>query len=120
VWAYTHVPNGYAGDVTDVILNQIERFAPGLRDRIVGRHVISPGAYEAYDPNLVGGDIAVGANDLRQLVVRPRLTLGPYTTGIPGVFLCSAATPPGPGVHGMCGHNAALRAMRYLDDTCGG
>jgi phytoene dehydrogenase-like protein len=120
VWAYTHVPNGYAGDVTDVMLNQIERFAPGLRDRIVGRHVTSPADYEAYDPNLVGGDIAVGANDMRQLVVRPRLTLGPYTTGIPGVFLCSAATPPGPGVHGMCGHNAALRAMRYLDRSSAG
>ena len=115
IWAYAHVPHGYSGDASEAIVNQIERFAPGLRDRIVGRHVITPAGYEEYDPNLVGGDIAVGASDLRQLLLRPRITLDPYATGIPGVYLCSAATPPGPGVHGMCGYHAAQRALRYYE-----
>ncbi len=119
IWAYTHVPNGYSHDATDAILGQLERFAPGLRERIVGRHVMTPAAYEDYDANLVGGDIAVGANDVRQMLIRPRLTADPYATGIPGVYLCSAATPPGPGVHGMCGHHAALRALRYYRDGVG-
>ena len=120
VWAYTHVPNGYRGDASDAILGQLERFAPGLRERIVGRHVTTAAAYEDYDANLVGGDIAGGANDVRQMLIRPRLTADPYATGIPGVYLCSAATPPGPGVHGMCGHHAALRALRYYRDEFGG
>jgi phytoene dehydrogenase-like protein len=119
IWAYTHVPNGFEGDATEAILGQMERFAPGLRERIVGRHVTTPAAYEAYDANLVGGDIAVGASDVRQLLIRPRPTIDPYATGIPGVYLCSAATPPGPGVHGMCGHHAALRALRYYRDRWG-
>jgi phytoene dehydrogenase-like protein len=117
VWAYAHVPNGYPDDITDVIIGQIERFAPGLRDRIVGRHALPPVALEAYNPNYVGGDIATGATDLGQLLIRPRLARDPYTTGIPGIFLCSAATPPGPGVHGMCGHHAARSALRYLYDS---
>jgi phytoene dehydrogenase-like protein len=117
VWAYAHVPHGYPHDATDVIIGQIERFAPGLRDRIVGRHALSPAALEAYNPNYVGGDIATGATDLRQLLARPRLARDPYATGVPGVFLCSAATPPGPGVHGMCGHHAARSALRYLDNS---
>jgi phytoene dehydrogenase-like protein len=114
VWAYAHVPSGYPHDVTESILRQIERFAPGVRERILGQHVMSPAAFEAYNPNYVGGDIAAGASDLRQLVVRPRLAADPYATGIPGVYLCSASTPPGAGVHGMCGHHAARRALRYL------
>lgn len=114
VWAYAHVPNGYPGDATEVVLDQIERFAPGLRDRIVARHAISPAGFEAYNANYVGGDIATGASDPRQMVLRPRASLHPYDTGIPGMYLCSAATPPGAGVHGMCGYHAARRALRYL------
>jgi phytoene dehydrogenase-like protein len=119
IWAYTHVPKGYRGDATDAILGQLERFAPGLRERIVGQHVMTPAAYEDYDANLVGGDIAAGATDVRQLLLRPRLAADPYATGIPGVYLCSAATPPGPGVHGMCGHLAALRAWHYYRQAFG-
>jgi phytoene dehydrogenase-like protein len=114
IWAYAHVPNGYTGDATEAIIDQIERFAPGVRDRIVGQHVMSPTDLQAYNPNYVGGDIAGGANDPRQLLLRPRLARDPYATGIPGVYLCSASTPPGAGVHGMCGHHAANRALRYL------
>jgi phytoene dehydrogenase-like protein len=114
VWAYAHVPRDYPHDVSEAIISQIERYAPGVRDRIVGRHVMSPQAFEAYNPNYVGGDIAGGASDGRQLVVRPRAAGDAYSTGIPGVYLCSAATPPGAGVHGMCGHHAATRALQYL------
>lgn len=114
LWAYAHVPHGYTGDATEAILDQLERFAPGLRDRIVGRHTSGTTAMEAYNPNYVGGDIATGANDPWQVVVRPRLAVDPYATGIPGVFLCSAATPPGGGVHGMCGAGAARSALRFL------
>jgi phytoene dehydrogenase-like protein len=117
IWAYAHVPNGYPHDATEIVLNQIERFAPGTRDRIVGRHVMTPAEFEAYNPNYAGGDIAGGANDPRQLVLRPRLALDPYATGIPGIYLCSAATPPGAGVHGMCGHNAARSALKYVGVT---
>jgi phytoene dehydrogenase-like protein len=119
VWAYAHVPNGYPHDATDTVINQIERFAPGLRDRIVGRHVMTPADFEAYNPNYAGGDIAGGANDLRQLVLRPRAARDPYATGIPGVYICSAATPPGAGVHGMCGHNAARSALKQLETAWG-
>jgi phytoene dehydrogenase-like protein len=114
IWAYAHVPSGYPLDASEAIIDQIERFAPGVRDRIVGRHEMSPATFEAYNANNIGGDIAGGANDLRQLVARPRLAVDPYNTGIPGVYLCSAATPPGAGVHGMCGHHAANRALAYL------
>lgn len=114
VWAYAHVPNGYPGDATPAILDQIERFAPGLRERIVGRHAAGPAALEADNANYVGGDISSGAITPWQLVARPRLSPNPYATGIPGVWLCSAATPPGPGVHGMCGYNAAKRVLREL------
>jgi phytoene dehydrogenase-like protein len=114
VWAYAHVPHGYTGDATSAIIDQLERFAPGLRERIVGQHVCSPHAFEVYNSNYVGGDIATGANDPWQVLIRPRLALDPYSTGIPGVFLCSAATPPGGGVHGMCGANAARSALRVL------
>jgi phytoene dehydrogenase-like protein len=114
VWMYAHVPRGYDGDATGAILGQVERFAPGLRERIVGQHVMSPGAFGDYNANYVGGDISTGANDLRQMLFRPRPALDPYATGIPGVYLCSAATPPGAGVHGMCGYHAARSALRHL------
>lgn len=114
VWAYGHVPHGYPGDATEPILDQMERFAPGLRERIVARHVSPPAEIEAANPNLVAGDIAAGANDARQLLFRPRLSPNPYSTGIPGVFICSAATPPGAGAHGINGYNAAEAVMRTL------
>lgn len=112
--AYAHVPHGYGGDATDAILGQIERFAPGTRDRIVAMSVRSTTEIAGLNPNYVGGDITTGANTARQLVMRPRLALDPYATGVPGTYLCSAATPPGAGAHGMCGHNAALAALRRL------
>jgi phytoene dehydrogenase-like protein len=114
VWAYAHVPSGYEGDATEALLDQVERFAPGLRERIVGRFVRSTAEMAAYNPNYVGGDIITGANTGLQTMIRPRLTLDPYGTGIPGVYICSAATPPGPGAHGMCGFNAAEVALRSL------
>lgn len=114
IWAYAHVPNGYPGDATDTIIDEIERYAPGLRDRIVGQHSWNPAQFEAYNPNYAGGDVATGANDPWQLLVRPRLAIDPYWTGIPGVFICSAATPPGIGIHGMCGANAAQSALKVL------
>jgi phytoene dehydrogenase-like protein len=114
VWAYAHVPAGYTGDATEAMLDQLERFAPGTRNRIRAQVAKSPMALARYNANFVGGDIANGANDLRQLLLRPRLTPRPYRTGVPGVYLCSAATPPGAGVHGMCGHNAAKAALADL------
>jgi phytoene dehydrogenase-like protein len=115
VYSYAHVPAGYAGDVTGRIEAQIERFAPGFRERILKRHVRSVGAIEAHNMNYVGGDVVTGSNDTRQLLFRPRVALNPYSTGIPGVYLCSAATPPGAGAHGMCGFNAATAALRHLE-----
>ena len=103
------------GDGEQVVLDQLERFAPGLRERVVATAVRTPADFEADNPNYVGGDIAGGANDLRQLLARPRLAADPYATGLPGVYLCSAATPPGAGVHGMCGYRAATRALGWLD-----
>ncbi|WP_214369383.1 phytoene desaturase family protein [Pseudonocardia sp. H11422] len=114
VWAYAHVPHGYPGDATDRVLAQIERFAPGLRERIVGSSVRSAPELAAYNANFVGGDIVTGANTGLQVLMRPRVALDPYNTGIPGVFICSAATPPGAGVHGMCGANAARAALKHL------
>lgn len=114
VWAYAHVPHAWEGDATEALLAQIERFAPGTRERVVGMSVRSAAAMEEHNGNYVGGDILNGANSSMQLAIRPRLAVDPYATGLPGVFLCSAATPPGAGVHGMCGHNAAASALRYL------
>ena len=114
VWAYAHVPTGYDGDATPLIESQIERFAPGFRERIVGRHTWSPAALEAYNANYVGGDIAGGSHGGLQLIGRPRLSPDPYWTGVPGLYLCSASTPPGAGVHGMCGANAARSALEAL------
>lgn len=113
VYAYAHVPRGYAGNLTEVITSQIERFAPGFRERIVGTLVTDP-AELAGNPNFVGGNILTGAKDLRQLLFGPRTTLQPYDTGAAGHYLCSAATPPGPGAHGMCGAHAAARALDHL------
>jgi phytoene dehydrogenase-like protein len=117
VWTYAHVPNGYTGDATEAIIAQIERFAPGFRDRIVGQAIRSTTQMGAYNLNYVGGDIMTGAKDIRQLTFGPRITLSPYTIGISGMYICSAATPPGPGAHGMCGANAAGQAISYLNTT---
>ncbi|MFD7441217.1 phytoene desaturase family protein [Streptomyces sp. NPDC059909] len=116
VWTYAHVPAGYSGDATEAIIAQIERFAPGFRDRIVGTAVRTTPGFAAYNPNYVGGNIMTGAKDIPQLLFGPRPTLHPYDTGLPGHYLCSAATPPGPGAHGMCGAHAAARALRHLGD----
>ncbi len=111
-WAYCHVPNGSSVDMTEPILAQIERFAPGFRDLIIGSHAMGPAELEAYDPNYVGGDINGGRQDALQLFTRPAIRLDPYSTPDPSVFLCSASTPPGGGVHGMCGYHAAQSALR--------
>lgn len=112
LWGYCHVPAGSTLDQTAAIEAQIERFAPGFRDRIVGRHVMGPAAMEAHDANYVGGDITGGVGDLRQLVARPTLGLHPWVTPLRGVYLCSSSTPPGGGVHGMCGWHAAREVLR--------
>jgi phytoene dehydrogenase-like protein len=114
IWAYAHVPRGCTTDVTDSVIAQIERFAPGFRDRIIAVHARSAREIAAYNPHYVGGDISAGANTTRQLVLRPRITVNPYDLGVPGVYLCSSATPPGAGVHGMCGFNAAEAALGRL------
>ncbi|MGJ9422191.1 phytoene desaturase family protein [Aeromicrobium sp. CF3.5] len=113
VWAYAHVPANYAGDATEAVIAQIERFAPGVRDRIVATATTSPAQWEAYNPNYVGGDIGGGANDPWQLLMRPRLSPHPYLIG-DGLYLCSASTPPGAGVHGMSGFHAASLAVDRL------
>jgi len=115
VWSYAHVPNGYDGDAERAITDQIERFAPGFRERIVATAVRSTGEIAAQNQNYIGGDIVTGANTTVQVLIRPRLALNPYSTGIPGVYICSAATPPGAGVHGMNGFNAARSALRHLN-----
>jgi phytoene dehydrogenase-like protein len=114
VWTYAHVPNGFTGDATEAILAQIERFAPGARERVVAMVARSPAELAGYNANYVGGDIITGANTSGQLLFRPRFAVDPYATGIPGVYLCSAATPPGAGVHGMCGYHAARSALKHI------
>jgi len=111
-WAYCHVPNGSTVDMTERIEAQVERFAPGFRDCILARSTLDPAALEAHNANYVGGDINAGAATLRQTLARPVASLSPYSTPLSGVFLCSASTPPGGGVHGMCGFNAAEAALR--------
>ncbi len=111
-WGYAHVPNGSNEDALARIESQIERFAPGFRDLILARHVTNPAAMEAYNPNYVGGDIAGGVQDLAQLYARPVARLDPYSTPARDIFICSASTPPGGGVHGMCGYHAARSALR--------
>jgi phytoene dehydrogenase-like protein len=111
-WAYCHLPNGSTFDMTDRIEAQIERFAPGFRDRIIARHTMGPADFERHNPNLVGGDIGGGEATLRQLFFRPALRPVPYATPAPDIFICSSSTPPGGGVHGMCGYHAARTALR--------
>jgi len=113
-WAYCHVPHGSTEDVGDSIDRQIERFAPGFRDRILGRHTINTAQYEEYNANYIGGDIAGGANTMMQFLTRPFPKLDPYATPNPRIFLCSSSTPPGAGVHGMCGHLAAKSVLRRV------
>lgn len=114
VWTYAHVPNGYPGDATEAMIAQIERFAPGFRERVIGYHVRSTTELSVYNSNYVGGDINTGAKDARQLIFGPRTTLWPYSLGVRGLYICSAATPPGPGAHGMCGFHAARQALHHL------
>ena len=112
LWGYCHVPNGSTVDMTDRIEAQIERFAPGFRDRVVARHAMNTEAVERHDANYIGGDINGGIADLRQFVARPTFGLHPWRTALDGVYLCSSSTPPGGGVHGMCGWHAAHEALR--------
>ncbi len=111
LWAYCHVPNGSEADMTEPITAQIERFAPGFQDRVLATHTLSAPELEGYNANYVGGDINGGIQDLRQLFTRPAVRLNPYTTPNPRLFICSSATPPGGGVHGMCGYWAARAAL---------
>jgi len=108
-WGYCHVPNGSTFDMTERIESQVERFAPGFKETIQARCVSTPAVLEQHNANLVGGDISGGANNLAQLFFRP--TRKAYSTAVPGLYLCSSSTPPGGGVHGMCGYHAARRAM---------
>jgi phytoene dehydrogenase-like protein len=110
-WAYCHVPNGSSADMTEPILAQLERFAPGAGKRIVGRSAMGPAAFEAYNANHVGGDINGGLQDIRQLWTRPAIRWDPYSSPDPALFICSSSTPPGGGVHGLCGWYAARSAL---------
>jgi phytoene dehydrogenase-like protein len=113
-WGYCHVPNGSSVEMTERIEAQVERFAPGFRELVLARHTMGPAELEAHNRNLVGGDLNAGAMDLGQLLFRPVRRLVPYRTPLEGVYLCSAATPPGGGVHGMCGYSAARAALKDL------
>lgn len=113
-WAYCHVPNGSTLDMTQVIERQIERFAPGFRDCILARHTRNCVEYEQYNANIIGGDIGGGANRMQQVFARPRLAVDPYATPNPRIFIGSSSTPPGGGVHGMCGYWAAQSVLRRL------
>ncbi|MFH8788223.1 phytoene desaturase family protein [Streptomyces roseoverticillatus] len=113
-WVYGHVPSGWEGDATEVIERQIERFAPGFRDLVLARATAGPPQLAARNANYVGGDFAIGSVAGLRLIIRPKLARVPYATAHPAVFLCSSATPPGPGVHGMCGHHAAKAVWRRL------
>jgi phytoene dehydrogenase-like protein len=114
IWAYAHVPFGYTGDATAAVVDQIERFAPGFRDQIIATVSTSAAELQAYNPNYIGGDIVGGANDRLQVIFRPRIAVNPYAIGVPGVYLCSQSTPPGAGIHGLCGYHAADAALRWL------
>jgi phytoene dehydrogenase-like protein len=113
-WAYCHVPNGYGGDASGAIEQQVERFAPGFRDRILARSILTPADLQRRNANLIGGDITGGMMDLRQVFARPVLRPTPYRTPLRGVYICSASTPPGGAVHGMCGYHAARAALGEL------
>jgi phytoene dehydrogenase-like protein len=114
LWGYCHVPHGCDIDMTDAIERQIERFAPTFRERVLARHVMGPAALEAHNDNNIGGDIAGGVSDWRQMAARPKLSLTPWSTPDSTIFLCSSSTPPGGGVHGMCGRNAAQVVLARL------
>jgi phytoene dehydrogenase-like protein len=116
-WAYCHVPNGYDKDMTPVIESQVERFAPGFKERILARHTFSPLQIEEYNNNYVGGDINGGVIDIRQLFTRPALRWSPYRTSAKGLYICSSSTPPGGGVHGLCGYHAAKRTLKDIFKT---
>lgn len=113
-WAYCHVPHGSNVDMTETITDQIERFAPGFRDTVLAKHTFTAKGMEEYNPNYVGGDINGGVQDLRQLYTRPVARLVPYSTPVKDLFLCSSATPPGGGVHGMCGYHAAKAVLKAI------
>ncbi|MFD0385716.1 phytoene desaturase family protein [Streptomyces stramineus] len=112
MWAYAHVPNGDPTDPGDLVTARIEQYAPGFTDTVVERRSVSAADLERYNPNYVGGDIAAGAMTLKQTLLRPVPRWDPYRTPLRGVYLCSASTPPGPGVHGMAGYLAARSALR--------
>lgn len=111
-WAYCHVPHGSTQDMTAAIENQVERFAPGFKDCIVARHSFNTAQMEAYNPNYIGGDINGGVINWRQLYTRPAVRISPYSTPLQGIYICSSSTPPGGGVHGMCGYHAARKALK--------
>jgi len=111
-WAYCHVPQGSRKDMTTIIENQVERFAPGFKETILARHTMDTTQMEAYNPNYIGGDINGGAMNIGQLFTRPALRLSPYKTSAKGIYICSSSTPPGGGVHGMCGYHAAKKALK--------
>jgi phytoene dehydrogenase-like protein len=111
VWAYCHVPHGSTLDRTAAIESQIERYAPGFNETILARHAMTTHDFQQYNPNYIGGDINGGVQDLGQLFTRPVIRPNPYSTPLKGVYLCSSATPPGGGVHGMCGYFAAKSAL---------
>lgn len=113
-WAYCHVPNGSTKDMTAAIENQVERFAPGFRERIIGRHTMNTAQMEAFNPNFIGGDINGGIIDVGQLFTRPALRYSPYRTSAKGIYICSSSTPPGGGVHAMCGYHAAKQALKDI------
>jgi phytoene dehydrogenase-like protein len=114
LWGYCHVPNSSTKNMTAIIESQVERFAPGFRDRILARHVMDTTAMESYNANYIGGDIGGGIIDIGQLFTRPALRLSPYKTSQKGLYLCSASTPPGGGVHGMSGYHAARKALKDI------
>ena len=113
-WAYCHVPNGSFKDMTEAIEKQVERFAPGFRERIIGKSTMNARQLENYNPNYIGGDINGGIINLGQLFTRPALRRSPYRTSAKGIYICSSSTPPGGGVHGMCGYHAAKRALKDI------
>jgi phytoene dehydrogenase-like protein len=113
-WAYCHVPPGSDVDMTEIIENQVERFAPGFKERILARHKMNAVDFEVYNANYVGGDINGGVQDWKQMFTRPVASFSPYSMPVKGLYMCSSATPPGGGVHGMCGYNAALHVLRDL------
>ncbi len=113
-WAYCHVPNGSNADMTEIVEKQVERFAPGFRNLILEKHTMNSTQMENYNPNYIGGDINGGLMDITQLFTRPALRLSPYKTSAKGIYICSSSTPPGGGVHGMCGYHAAKRALKDL------